>query len=107
MVRNLFVDALWLEAPSHLLTETWTSVPAILPSACIDDYMDWFLPRTHPRIQNPVNVPRGFYVPVDPLMPALALMDMIAREVHEDDAGKEEKYDRIADLVRWHYCSGP
>ncbi|KAI5671410.1 hypothetical protein M9H77_11774 [Catharanthus roseus] len=26
VVRNLFVGALWLEAPSHLLTETWTSV---------------------------------------------------------------------------------
>ncbi|KAI5682793.1 hypothetical protein M9H77_04021 [Catharanthus roseus] len=31
VVRNLFVEALWLEAPSHLLTETWTSVPTIPP----------------------------------------------------------------------------
>ncbi|KAI5670696.1 hypothetical protein M9H77_11060 [Catharanthus roseus] len=39
VVRNLFVEALWLKAPSHLLTETWTSVSAILPSVCMDDYM--------------------------------------------------------------------
>ncbi|KAI5658440.1 hypothetical protein M9H77_27233 [Catharanthus roseus] len=39
VVRNLFMEALWLEAPSHLLTETWTNVPAIPPSACTDDYM--------------------------------------------------------------------
>ncbi|KAI5672127.1 hypothetical protein M9H77_12491 [Catharanthus roseus] len=94
VVRNFFMEALWLEAPSHLLTETWTSVPAIPPSTCTEDYMDRFLPRTQPRIQNPINVP------------ASAIMDMIAREVHQDDAGKEEKYDRIADLVNWHYRSG-
>ncbi|KAI5657304.1 hypothetical protein M9H77_26097 [Catharanthus roseus] len=28
-----------LEAPSHLLTETWTSVLIVFPSRCIDDYM--------------------------------------------------------------------
>ncbi|KAI5680869.1 hypothetical protein M9H77_02096 [Catharanthus roseus] len=95
----------WLEAPSHLLTETWTSIPTILPSACTNDYMEWFLLRTHPRIQNPINVSREFHVPVDLPMPASALMDMIAREVHRDDAEKEEKYDKIADLVKHHYWS--
>ncbi|KAI5647641.1 hypothetical protein M9H77_33646 [Catharanthus roseus] len=101
--RNLFLEALWLEASSHLLTETWTSVPAIPLSAYTDDYIDWFLPRIHPKIQNLVNVLRGFHVPVDLPMPASAFIDMIAHVVHRDDAGKEEKYDRIADFVKRHY----
>ncbi|KAI5656517.1 hypothetical protein M9H77_25310 [Catharanthus roseus] len=44
MVKNVFIEALWLEALSHLLTSTWTSNPAIPPSRCTDDYMPWFLP---------------------------------------------------------------
>ncbi|KAI5683437.1 hypothetical protein M9H77_04665 [Catharanthus roseus] len=59
MVKNVFIEAFWLEAPSHLLTSTWTSIPAIPPSRCIDDYIPWFFPRTHPRIQNPDRLPRG------------------------------------------------
>ncbi|KAI5653969.1 hypothetical protein M9H77_31156 [Catharanthus roseus] len=105
MVRNIFVEALWLEVPSHLLTETWTSVPAIPHSACKDDYIQWFLPRSHRSIQNPMNVPRGFHLPVDPPMPTLAPIDLIAHEVHRDDAGEEERLDRIADLVKRHYRS--
>ncbi|KAI5649159.1 hypothetical protein M9H77_35164 [Catharanthus roseus] len=105
VVRNLFVEALWLEAPSHLLIETWTSVPAIPPSACTNDYMQWFLPRSHQRIQNPLNIPRGFYVPVDSPMPPQALLDLVAREARREDAEKEEKFDRIADLLMRHYCA--
>ncbi|KAI5671379.1 hypothetical protein M9H77_11743 [Catharanthus roseus] len=100
VVRNLFV-----EAPSYLLAETWTSVPAIPPSACTDDYMQWFLPHSHPRIQNPVNILRGFHVPADPLMPLRALLDLIAREARREDVGKEEKFDRMLDLLTRHYCS--
>ncbi|KAI5659924.1 hypothetical protein M9H77_28717 [Catharanthus roseus] len=40
VLRNTFVEALWLEVPSYLLTETWTSVPAIPASSCTDDYLD-------------------------------------------------------------------
>ncbi|KAI5672581.1 hypothetical protein M9H77_12945 [Catharanthus roseus] len=105
VVRNLFVEALWLEAPSHLWTETWTSVPVIPPSACTNDYMQWFLPCSHPRLQNPVNIPRGFHVPLDPLMPDRALLDLIAREARRKDAGKKEKFDRITYLLMRHYCS--
>ncbi|KAI5656526.1 hypothetical protein M9H77_25319 [Catharanthus roseus] len=60
MVKNTFVEALWLEAPSHLLTETWISVPAVTLDERTDDYMQWFTPRTHPRIQNPNNIPLVF-----------------------------------------------
>ncbi|KAI5659503.1 hypothetical protein M9H77_28296 [Catharanthus roseus] len=63
MVKNVFIEELWLEAPSHLLMETWTSVPTIPPSWCTDDYMPWFLPRTHPRIQNPERLPCGVQLP--------------------------------------------
>ncbi|KAI5683258.1 hypothetical protein M9H77_04486 [Catharanthus roseus] len=105
VVRNLFVEVLRLETPSHLLTKTWTNVPTILPSACIEDYMQLFLPRIDPRLQNPLNVPPGFHVLVDPPMPATTLLDLIAREVHRDDLGKEEKYDTIADLLTRYYRS--
>ncbi|KAI5666389.1 hypothetical protein M9H77_16242 [Catharanthus roseus] len=84
VVRNLFLEALWLEAPSHLLTETWTSVPAIPPS-------------------NPLNIPRRFHVPVDPPMPPQALLDLVARKARREDAEKEEKFDSIADLLMRHY----
>ncbi|KAI5682920.1 hypothetical protein M9H77_04148 [Catharanthus roseus] len=59
MVKNVFIEALWLEAPSHLLMSTWTSIYTLPPSRCTDDYMSWFLPRTHPRIQNPDRLPCG------------------------------------------------
>ncbi|KAI5650465.1 hypothetical protein M9H77_36470 [Catharanthus roseus] len=83
--------------------ETWTSDPAIPPSACTDDYMQWFLPRSDPRIRNPLNISRRFHVPVDPPMPPQALLDLVAREARREDAGKEEKFDRIADLLLRHY----
>ncbi|KAI5649672.1 hypothetical protein M9H77_35677 [Catharanthus roseus] len=86
VVRNLFVEALWLEALSHLLTEIWTSVPAIPSNACTD-----------------VNIPRGFHVPVDPPMPNRALLDLISHEARREDTGKVEKFDRIADLLSRHY----
>ncbi|KAI5672789.1 hypothetical protein M9H77_13153 [Catharanthus roseus] len=35
VVTNIFVEALWLEAPSHLLIETWTRVLAILIPLCL------------------------------------------------------------------------
>ncbi|KAI5654808.1 hypothetical protein M9H77_31995 [Catharanthus roseus] len=41
VLRNTFVEALWLQAPSHLLTKTWTSIPAIPASSFTDDYLDW------------------------------------------------------------------
>ncbi|KAI5668489.1 hypothetical protein M9H77_18342 [Catharanthus roseus] len=91
VVRNTFVEALWLEAPSHLLTESWTSVPTIPPSSYTDDYMDWFLPRSHPRIQNPSNIPHGFYVPVASAMPPQALLDLIAREATREDVDERER----------------
>ncbi|KAI5678018.1 hypothetical protein M9H77_08968 [Catharanthus roseus] len=103
VVRNLFVEALWLEVTSHLLTETWTSVSAIPPSACTDDYMQWFLPRSHPRIQNPVNISCGFHIPTDPPMPPQALLDLIAPEARREDVRKEDKFDRMLDLLTRHY----
>ncbi|KAI5677852.1 hypothetical protein M9H77_08802 [Catharanthus roseus] len=80
-----------------------TSIPAIPPSTCTDDYMQWFLPCSHLQIQNPLNIPRGFHVTVDPPMPPQALLDLIAREARGKDAGKEDKFDRIADLLTRHY----
>ncbi|KAI5658326.1 hypothetical protein M9H77_27119 [Catharanthus roseus] len=90
VLRNTFVEALWLEAPSHFLTETWTSVPAIPASSCTNDYMDWYLPRTYPRIQNLGNIPRGYNVPIAPAMPPKALLDLIARESHRQDIDGDE-----------------
>ncbi|KAI5666309.1 hypothetical protein M9H77_16162 [Catharanthus roseus] len=64
----------------ELICGTLTSVLAIPPSTCTDDYMQWFLLHSHPRIQNPLNIPRGFHVPIDPLMPPQALLDLVAHE---------------------------
>ncbi|KAI5663107.1 hypothetical protein M9H77_22430 [Catharanthus roseus] len=36
---------------------------AIPPSRCTDDYMPWFLPCIHPRIQNPDRLPPGVQLP--------------------------------------------
>ncbi|KAI5652788.1 hypothetical protein M9H77_29975 [Catharanthus roseus] len=80
VVRNTFVEALWLEAPSHLLTNSYT-----------DDYMDSVLPRSHPRIQNPSNIPRGFHVPIALAMPPQALLDLIAREATRVDVNERER----------------
>ncbi|KAI5649596.1 hypothetical protein M9H77_35601 [Catharanthus roseus] len=71
VIGNLFVEILWLEAPSYLLTEIWTSVPAIPP--------------------------------IDPSMPPHALLDLIAREARRDNVGKEEKFDKMLDLLTRHY----
>ncbi|KAI5676747.1 hypothetical protein M9H77_07697 [Catharanthus roseus] len=103
--QNTFVEALWLEAPSYLLTETWTSVPAIPVSSCTDDYMEWYLPRTHPRIQNPGNIPSGYNVPVAPVMPPKALLDLIARESHRQDIDGDEFRRRVRDFLRQHYIA--
>ncbi|KAI5671719.1 hypothetical protein M9H77_12083 [Catharanthus roseus] len=90
VLRNTFVEALWLETPSHLLTESWTNVSTIPSSSCTDDYMDWYLPRTHPRIQNPWNIRSGYNVLVAPAMPPKALLDLIARECHRQDIDGDE-----------------
>ncbi|KAI5659718.1 hypothetical protein M9H77_28511 [Catharanthus roseus] len=85
MVKNVFIEALWLEAPSHLLTSTWTIVSALPSSQCTDNYMPWFLPGTHPRIQNPEMLPREIQLlTVTPITPQV-LVDMISREVDRDD----------------------
>ncbi|KAI5675798.1 hypothetical protein M9H77_06748 [Catharanthus roseus] len=105
ILRNTFVEALWLEAPSHLLTETWTSVSAIPASSYTDDYLDWYHPRTHPRIQNPGNIPRGYNVPLATAMPPKALLDMIARECHRQDIADDELGCKVRDLLRVHYKS--
>ncbi|KAI5674185.1 hypothetical protein M9H77_14549 [Catharanthus roseus] len=57
VLKNAFIETLWLEAPSHLLTKTWTNVPIVPPSRCTYDYIPWFIPRTHPKIQNPERLP--------------------------------------------------
>ncbi|KAI5671802.1 hypothetical protein M9H77_12166 [Catharanthus roseus] len=90
ILRNTFVEALSLEAPSHLLTDSWTSVLAIPASSCTDDYMDWYLPCTHPMIQNPRNIPSGYNVPVALAIPPKALLDLIARECHRQDIDGDE-----------------
>ncbi|KAI5649759.1 hypothetical protein M9H77_35764 [Catharanthus roseus] len=105
ILRNTFVEALWLEAPSHLLTESWTSVPAIPASSYTDDYMDWYLPCTHSRIQNPGNILSGYNVPGAPAMPSKALLDLIARESHRQDIDGNEFRRRVRDLLRKHYIA--
>ncbi|KAI5660106.1 hypothetical protein M9H77_28899 [Catharanthus roseus] len=79
LLRNTFVEALWLEAPLQLLTDS-----------CTDDYLGWYLPRSHPMIQNLGNISSGFHVPVAPVMPPQALLDLIAREATREDLEDSE-----------------
>ncbi|KAI5649958.1 hypothetical protein M9H77_35963 [Catharanthus roseus] len=103
MVKNVFIEALWLEAPSHLLTSTWTSIPTIPPSRCTDDYMPWFLPCTHPRIQNPFRLPRSMQMPtIAPITPQV-LLDMVARELDCDDIDDATKVSRASDMIKRYH----
>ncbi|KAI5676187.1 hypothetical protein M9H77_07137 [Catharanthus roseus] len=100
MVKNVFIETFWLEAPSHLLTFTWTNKRAIPLSRCTDDYMPWFLPCTHPRIQNPDRLPRCVQLPTTtPITPHVPL-DMIALELDRDDIDDATKVGRAPDMIK-------
>ncbi|KAI5671861.1 hypothetical protein M9H77_12225 [Catharanthus roseus] len=90
IVKNVFIEALWLNAPSHLLTSTWTSIPAIPPSRCTDDYMPW--------------LPRGVQMPtIAPITPH-ALLNMVARELDRDDIDDATNVSRASDMIkRYHH----
>ncbi|KAI5672266.1 hypothetical protein M9H77_12630 [Catharanthus roseus] len=103
MVKNVFIEAFRLEAPSHLLTSTWTSIPAIPPSRCTDDYMPWFLPRTYPRIQNPDKLPHGVQLPTIALITPNVLLDMVARELDCDDIDDAMKVSRASDMIKRYH----
>ncbi|KAI5681650.1 hypothetical protein M9H77_02878 [Catharanthus roseus] len=103
MVKNVSIEVLWLEAPSHLLTFTWTSIPAIPPSRCTDDYIPWFLPRTHLRIQNPDRLPRGVQFPtIAPITPHV-LLDMVDCELDRDDIDDATKVSRASNMIRRYH----
>ncbi|KAI5668120.1 hypothetical protein M9H77_17973 [Catharanthus roseus] len=103
MVKNVFIEALWLEAPSHLLTSTWTNIPAIPPSRCTDDYMPWFLSRTHLPIQNPCRLPRGVHMPIIAPITLQVLLDMVARELDCDDIDDATKVSRASDMIKRYH----
>ncbi|KAI5662764.1 hypothetical protein M9H77_22087 [Catharanthus roseus] len=69
-----------------------------LTQCMITNYMLPF----HPRIQNPSNITRRFHVQVDPPMPAEAFLDLVASEASRENVGKEERLDRVLDLLRRH-----
>ncbi|KAI5671968.1 hypothetical protein M9H77_12332 [Catharanthus roseus] len=99
-VKNVFIEALWLEASSHLLTSTWNNVLALPPSRCTDDYMPWFLPRTHLRIQNPKRLPRSVQLPTTTPITLHVLVDIISREVRCDDIDYATRIGRISDMIK-------
>ncbi|KAI5663261.1 hypothetical protein M9H77_22584 [Catharanthus roseus] len=95
-------SALCLEAPSHLLTSTWISIPAQPPSRCTGDYILWFLPRTHPRIQNPDRLPRCAIADAAPITPHV-LLDMISRELDREDIDDATKVGRASDMIKKYH----
>ncbi|KAI5670775.1 hypothetical protein M9H77_11139 [Catharanthus roseus] len=103
MVKNVFIEALWREAPSHLLTSTWTSILAIPLSQCTDDYMPWFLPRTHPRIQNPDRLSRGVQLSTTTPITPHVLLDMVAHELDCDDIDDATKVSRAFDMIKSYH----
>ncbi|KAI5674264.1 hypothetical protein M9H77_14628 [Catharanthus roseus] len=57
---------------------------------CVEPYMPDHVLRYHPKIQNLVNIPSGFHLPVAPIMPPQALLDLIAREATLEDLAYSE-----------------
>ncbi|KAI5667926.1 hypothetical protein M9H77_17779 [Catharanthus roseus] len=49
-VEEYFSGGTMARGTFAFMIESWTSVPAIPPSSYTDYYMDWFFPRSHPRI---------------------------------------------------------
>ncbi|KAI5671276.1 hypothetical protein M9H77_11640 [Catharanthus roseus] len=89
MVKNVFIEELWLEAPSHLLTSTWTSIPALPPSRCTDDYMPWF--------------PCGVQLLTAAPITSHVLLDMISRELDRDDIDDAMKVVRASDMIKKYH----
>ncbi|KAI5657191.1 hypothetical protein M9H77_25984 [Catharanthus roseus] len=98
-----FWSLLELEAASHLLTSTWTSIPAISSSRCTDDYMPWFLPRTHPRIQNLDRLPRDVQLPTIAPITLHVLLDMVARELDRNDTDDASKVSKASDMIKRYH----
>ncbi|KAI5667388.1 hypothetical protein M9H77_17241 [Catharanthus roseus] len=103
MVKNVFIEALWLEAPSHLLTSTLTSILAIPPSRYIDDYMPWFLPRVHPWIQNPYRLSCGVQMPTIAPITLQVLLDMVAHELDRNDIDDAMKVTWASDMIKRYH----
>ncbi|KAI5668370.1 hypothetical protein M9H77_18223 [Catharanthus roseus] len=103
MVNNTFIEAFWLETPSHLLTSTWTNIPTIPPSRCTDDYMPWFFPRTHSRIRNPDRLPHGVQLPTTAPITPHVLLDTIARELDRDDIDDATKVGKASDMIKRYH----
>ncbi|KAI5657332.1 hypothetical protein M9H77_26125 [Catharanthus roseus] len=103
------IPYLMLGQASHVeakeLSGCCLSIPDLLPSWCIDDYMPWFLSRTHPRIQNPDRLPYGVQLPtVAPITPHV-LLDMISRELNSDDIDDTTKVGRASDMIKKYHHS--
>ncbi|KAI5672005.1 hypothetical protein M9H77_12369 [Catharanthus roseus] len=86
---------------------TWTSVTAVPPSRCIDDYMPWFVPRTHPRTQNPERLPRGVRMLTTTPLSEVVLLDMIDSEMGRDDTDSDTKIERISEMIKKYYQPRP
>ncbi|KAI5657122.1 hypothetical protein M9H77_25915 [Catharanthus roseus] len=82
LVEEYFCGGTMAEAPSHLLTETWTNSPEDTESR---------------------DIPSGFHLPVAPVMPLQALLDLIASEATREDLEDSEFRRTIRDLLRKHY----
>ncbi|KAI5667210.1 hypothetical protein M9H77_17063 [Catharanthus roseus] len=78
-------------------------IPALPPSRCTDHYIPWFLPRTHPRIQNPDRFPRGVQLPTTAPMTLYVLLDMISRELDRDDIDDATKVGRASDMIKKYH----
>ncbi|KAI5667953.1 hypothetical protein M9H77_17806 [Catharanthus roseus] len=66
----------------------------------LQNYMPWFLPRTHPRIQNPQRLPHSVQLPTATPITPQVLVDMISREVDRDDVDDATKIGRISDMIK-------
>lgn len=61
------------------------SVPGIPPSQCTNDYMPWYLCRTHLRIHNPDRLPHSVHQYLAPSRPTpIIVLGMLAPFIDPD-----------------------
>ncbi|KAL2936511.1 Serine/threonine-protein phosphatase 7 long form-like protein [Bienertia sinuspersici] len=67
----------WDDPSSHCLSVARLGDLALNPWDSSSDYMQWFLQRSHPKVQNPDNAPEG-YKPTQHYLSAEARLHLIA-----------------------------
>ncbi|KAI5667129.1 hypothetical protein M9H77_16982 [Catharanthus roseus] len=103
MVKDVFIEAFWLEASSHLLTSTWTNIPTIPPSRCTNDYMSWFSPVLIQGFRIRTGSPARMQLPTTTPITAHVLLDMAACELDREDIDDTTKVGKASNMIKRYH----